>query len=204
MKDLVLLVADKNMQATLRGVLARPQAMGIKEISYDIRVHPGRDGGSRTSGASILAVEYRRFHHALLIFDLAGSGARTSDPVLLEQELNASLDVQWESRAKAIVIAPELDSWLWGADSALQEVFHWPLDESIRNWLLARGFQFDANRKPAQPKEALEALVRVHRQARSSALYEKVAGKLSLKRCHDAAFVRMRSQLREWFASAQG
>lgn len=41
MKDLVLLVADKNMQATLRGVLARPQAMGIKAITFDIRVHPG-------------------------------------------------------------------------------------------------------------------------------------------------------------------
>lgn len=200
MKDLVLLVADKNMQATLRGVLARPQAMGIKAISFDIRVHPGRDGGSRTTGASILAVERGRFDHALLIFDLVGSGARTDDPVMLEQQLDAHLGAQWADRAKAIVIAPELDAWLWGADSALREVFRWPLDQPIRQWLLERGFQFDGAGKPAQPKEALEAIVRIHRQARSSALYEKVAGKLSLKRCRDAAFVRMRTQLQRWFA----
>lgn len=203
MKDLVLLVADKNMQATLRGVLARPQAMGIRTIAFDIRVHPGRDGGSRTTGASILAVEHRRFDHALLIFDLVGSGARTDDPVTLEQMLDASLNVQWTDRAKAIVIAPELDTWIWGADSALREVLRWPLNEPIRHWLLARGFQFDAAGKPVHPKEALEAIVRVHRQARSSALYGKVAGKLSLTRCHDAAFVRMRTQLQRWFAPSR-
>ena len=200
MKDLVLLVADKNMQATLRGVLARPQAMGIRTIAFDIRVHPGRDGGSRTTGASILAVEYRRFNHALLIFDLDGSGARTDDPLMVEQALDVNLSVQWADRAKAIVIAPELDTWMWGADSALREVLRWPLNEPIRHWLLARDFQFDAAGKPARPKEALEAIVRIHRQARSSALYEKIAGRLSLTRCHDAAFVRMRTQLRCWFA----
>ena len=175
MKDLVLLVADKNMQATLRGVLARPQAMGIRSVSFEIRVHPGRDGGSRTTGGLILAVERRRFDHALLIFDLAGSGAHTDDPVALEQELDVSLNVQWAGRAKSIVIAPELDAWIWGADSALREVFRWPLDVPIRQWLRAKGFQFDLAGKPSQPKEALEAIVRVHRQARSSALYEKVA-----------------------------
>ena len=199
MKDLVLLVADKNMQATLRGILIRPEAMGIRPLSFDIRVHPGRDGGSRTNGAAVLAVERRRFDHALLIFDLAGSGAGTDDPEFLEKQLNATLAAQWEDRAKAIVIAPELDTWMWGADSTLREVFIWPLNEPIRHWLIGKGFRFDTAGKPVQPKEALEAIVRVHRQARSSALYGKIAGKLSLKRCHDAAFVRMRTQLQLWF-----
>jgi hypothetical protein len=67
--------------------------------------------------------------------------------------------------------------------------------------LLAEGFELDAAGKPARPKEAFEAMVRVHRQARSSALYEKVAAKISLKRCHDAAFVRLRTQLQRWFGS---
>jgi hypothetical protein len=201
MKDLVVLVADKNMQATLRGALARPQALEIRPISFDFRVHPGRDGGARTSGPAVLATERRRFSHALLVLDLEGSGSNTIDPVEVERELDARLGVQWEDRAKSVVIAPELDVWLWGADNALRDVFRWPLQGSIREWLLAEGFELDAAGKPARPKEAFEAMVRVHRQARSSALYEKVAAKISLKRCHDAAFVRLRTQLQRWFGS---
>lgn len=202
MKDLVVLVADKNMQAALRGVLARPEALEIRPISFDFRVHPGRDGGARTSGPSVLATEHRRFSHALLVLDLDGSGSNSVDPVELERELDAKLNVQWDASAKAVVIAPELDVWVWGADNALREVFHWPLPGSIRDWLQANGFAFDAAGKPHRPKDALEAMVRIHRQARSSALYGKVAAKISLKRCQDAAFVRLRTQLQRWFGSS--
>ncbi len=170
MKDLVVLVADKNMQATLRGALARPEALGIRPISFDFRVHPGRDGGARTSGPAVLATEHRRFSHALLVLDLEGSGSNTEDRIALERELDERLSVQWEDRAKSVVIAPELDAWMWGADNALRDVFRWPLPGTIREWLLADGFEIDAAGKPARPKEALEAIVRVHRQARSSAL----------------------------------
>ena len=201
MKDLVVLVADKNMQATLRGALARPEALEIRPISFDFRVHPGQDGGARTSGPAVLATEHRRFSHALLILDLEGSGSNTVDPVEQEHDLDARLSLQWKDRAKSVVIAPELDAWMWGSDNALRDVFRWPRNGSIRDWLLAEGFKFDAAGKPVRPKEALEAMVRVHRQARSSALYEKVAAKISLKRCKDAAFVRLRTQLQYWFGS---
>ena len=201
MKDLVVLVADKNMQATLRGALARPEALGIKSISFDFRVHPGRDGGARTSGPAVLATEHRRFSHALLVLDLEGSGSNTDDPVEQEHDLDARLSLQWKDRGKSVVIAPELDVWMWGSDNALRDVFRWPRKGSIRDWLRAEGFEFDAAGKPVRPKEALEAMVRVHLQARSSALYEKVAAKISLKRCKDAAFVRLRTQLQRWFGS---
>jgi hypothetical protein len=201
MKDLVVLVADKNIQATLRGALARPEALGIRPITFEFRAHPGRDGGARTSGPDVLATEHRRFGHALLVLDLEGSGSHTDNPVEVERDLDAKLRVQWEDCAKSVVIAPELDVWLWGSDNALREVFRWPLQGSIRDWLLADGFEFDAAGKPVRPKEALEAMVRIHRQARSSALYEKVAAKISLTRCKDAAFDRLRTQLRHWFGS---
>lgn len=75
MEDLVVLVADKNAQFALTGALSRHKALGIRAITPDFRIHPGRDGGVRTSGAEVLAGEHRRFAHALLIFDLEGSGA---------------------------------------------------------------------------------------------------------------------------------
>lgn len=199
MKDLVVLVADKNMQAMLRGALARFEALDIRPISFDFRVHPGKDGGARTSGPDVLATERRRFGHALLVLDLEGSGSKMIDPVRLENDLDARLSVQWDSRAKSVVIAPELDTWIWGGDNALREVFRWPLMGPIRDWLQAEGFEIDSAGKPIRPKEALQAMVRIHRLPRSSALYEKVATRISLKRCHDAAFVRLRAQLQCWF-----
>jgi hypothetical protein len=199
MKDLVLLVADKNMQFALKGILGRPQSIGIRSIDFEFRPHMGRDGGVRTSGPEVLALERGRFSHGLLVFDLEGSGADTENAVALEQELDATIALHWEKRGKAIVIDPEVDAWMWGADNALREVLEWPLEGAIRDWLQAKGFEFLPNDKPVRPKEALEALVPVHRQPRSSALYEQITSKISLKRCQDAAFLRLRAQLQMWF-----
>ena len=201
MKDLVILVPDKNTQFALRGALGRPDALGIRAIAHEFRPHPGRDGGARTTGVEVLARERARFSHALLVFDLEGSGAQeqltTED---LEGELDEKLRLQWGPHAKAIVIEPELDIWLWGADNALREILQWPQQAgTIRNWLQDRGFVFDGNAKPVRPKEALEAMVPIHRQPRSSALYEKITSRISLQRCADPAFLRLRATLQGWF-----
>jgi hypothetical protein len=200
MKDLVILVPDKNTQFALQGALGRPDALGIRSIDYDFRPHPGRDGGVRTTGPDVLAGERARFSHALLLFDLEGSGAEARQTAHdLERLLDARLSLQWGPRAKAIVIAPEVDVWLWGADQALGDVLRWPAGESIRNWLQGRGFAFDANGKPERPKEALEAMIPIHRQPRSSALYQKITSRISLQRCLDPAFLRLRAALQGWF-----
>ena len=62
-----------------------------------------------------------------------------------------------------------------------------------------RGFEFNIDGKPLRPKEALDAMRPVHKQARSSAMYEKVTQRISLQNCSDAAFVRLRTQLQAWF-----
>lgn len=200
MLDLVLLVADKNMQFALQGALSRPEALGIRPIAYEFRSHPGRDGGVRASGSRVLAGERNRFRHALMLLDFEGCGTQLLDPIALEQELDQQIRVTWNDEGKTIVISPEVDIWLWGSDNALREVFQWPLQEGVRDFLHAKGFAFSADGKPLRPKEALEAMVPVHRQPRSSALYEKVTNKISLQNCRDPAFLRLRDQLRIWFS----
>ena len=199
MLDLVLLVADKNMQFAVQGALSRPEAMGIRPITYEFRSHPGRDGGVRASGSKVLARERNRFRHALMLLDFEGSGSSLLDPMALEQELDQEIRAYWNGNGKTIVISPEVDVWLWGSDNALQEVFQWPLQETVRDFLRARGFEFSSDGKPVRPKEALEAMVPVHRQPRSSALYEKVTNRISLQNCRDPAFLRLHQQLRIWF-----
>jgi hypothetical protein len=117
MKDLVLLVADKNAQFALKGALGRPEALAIRSIEFEFRVHPGRDGGARRTGPEVLALERRRFKHALLVLDFEGSGTDSPNAKGLEEQLDERLKTQWKEKAKAIVIEPELDAWVWGSDN---------------------------------------------------------------------------------------
>lgn len=187
------------MHFTLKGVLDRPAAMGISGIEFDFRVHAGRDGGVRATGPETLALEQKRFKHALLVLDHEGSGHAASDAISLESELDERLRVVWGNRAKAIVIEPELEAWIWGANNVLQEVFEWPLSIPIREWLRERDFKIDDRGKPVRPKEALEEIIQIHRKPRSSALYFRIASKISLRRCEDPAFLRLTKQLKAWF-----
>lgn len=199
MRDLVLLVADKNAQFALSGALCRPEALGIRNIEFIFRVHPGRDGGARKSGPEMLNLESRRFRHAVLLFDLEGSGSELSDSLSLEQQLDSRLAATWQGRAKAVVIEPEVDIWLWGSDNAMQQVLRWTDPTPIRAWLMERGFDFTVEGKPRRPKEAFEEIVRKCRLPRSSSLYSEITGKLSLQRCTDSAYQRLSAKLREWF-----
>jgi hypothetical protein len=203
MKDLVLLVADKNMQFALKGALGRPEALNIRPIEFEFRVHPGRDGGTRDTGPEVLALEQRRFTHALLALDFEGCGTDLPNAIALEAELDKRLSSHWKEMAKSIVIEPELDVWVWGVGNSLETAIEWPPGTSVRDWLRERGFGFEANEKPIRPKEALEAALRISGLPRSSALYQTVAEKISLRRCNDGAFIRLRKQLMEWFPECE-
>jgi hypothetical protein len=202
LKDLVLLVPDKNTQFALQGALRRPKAMGIRPIEFDFRSHPGRDGGVRSTGTDLLSGEHQRFKHALMVFDRDGSGSPAGQSATdLEQELDARLNLVWGGKAKVIVIEPEVDIWLWGSENIMRDLLNWHAPEGIRPWLAARGHQFDPSGKPTHPKDAVESLVRFLNQPRSSALYEKITSRISLHRCTDASFLRVRAVLRNWFPS---
>ncbi len=49
-KDLILLVADKNMDASLKGLLSRFHALGHRQVTFDLYVHPDRDPGCLLRG----------------------------------------------------------------------------------------------------------------------------------------------------------
>ena len=203
MRDLVVLAADKSMEFALRGALPRSQALGIRPITFDFRVHAGRDGGARSSGADVLRSQRRQFDHALLILDFDGCGAKAGQSALdVEAQLDAELSLVWQDRAKAIVIDPELETWVWGSDNALQTALGWPLQQPIRVWLMEKGYTVGTNGKPDQPKTAFEALVPVHQMPRSSAIYESITSKISLATCQDPAFNRLRQTLQLWFPAS--
>jgi len=171
MKDLVLLVADKNAQFALKGALSRHKALAIRPVEYEFRVHPGRNGGARRSGPDVLQRERQRFTHALLVFDFEGSGTSLPSAAAVEAELDQRLAARWQGAAKSIVIEPEVDVWMWGSDNLVEEVIGWPAGARLRDWLTDHHFTLDADGKPDRPKEALEAALRIANTPRSSSLH---------------------------------
>ncbi len=201
MKDLALLVADKNMDYALRGILSRHESIGVQKLDYEIGQHMGRDGGVRTTGPETLSLLRDQFRDGILMLDWEGSGSDSDNALILEQELDRRLTPFWGKRAKAIVIEPELDAWVWGSDNVMQDVIGWCEDLGIRKWLANRGYEFHQNQKPVLPKEALQTLMEQLRRPRSSALYEKVTAKISLRNCNDPSFNRLKTTLQKWFSS---
>jgi hypothetical protein len=199
MKDLAVLVADKNMEYALRGILARPEALGIHRLSYETETHPGRDGGVRTSGPETLVLLKRQFHNGLLMMDWEGSGADAENSIELENELDGRLADLWGIGAKAIVIDPELDAWVWGSDNAMGEVLGWKKAQRLRARLADLGYELNENQKPLRPKDALEKVMVYLSEPRSSILYQRMTSKISLERCVDPAFNRLKSTLQAWF-----
>ena len=199
MLDLGLIVADKNMDFALRGILKRHKALGIRHpITFQTVPLPGRDGGVRTGGPEALDRLRGEVSHGIIMLDWEGSGA-DSKALDLEKELDHRLRQTWGNQAKAIVIEPELDVWIWGSSNAMNQSLNCEIPD-IRVWLTERGYEFDRNEKPVRPKEAIESLLFELKEPRSSALYQEIISRISLARCVDPAFVRLKTTLRHWFA----
>jgi hypothetical protein len=104
------------------------------------------------------------------------------------------------NRASAIAIDPELDVWIWSESPYVDEVLGWTgHDPSLRKWLFQEGWLIKGQTKPNRPKEALESALRIIRQPRSSSIYKDIAEKVSLKRCLDPSFLKLKNILTNWF-----
>ncbi len=203
--DLLVLVADKNTEVAVTGLLSRYAALGIRQVAADIRRHPQKDSGSCLGGVDFLQPFAEQYEHALLVFDHEGSSRETEEPVRIEEDLEDRLArTGWGKRASVIVLTPELESWVWSDSPHVERALGWGDSElPLREWLVGRGFLAPGTTKPGRPKEAMEAVLWEVRRPRSSAVYQALAQTVSLNRCSDRAFSKFKSSLTEWFASAR-
>ena len=138
----------------------------------------------------------------LLIFDHEGSGREQEQPEDLQESLNEDFTRSaWGDRAKAIVLSPELEVWIWSDSPHVEAVTGWKdRQPSLRHWLTDQGWLRENEVKPVRPKEAFQAALREARRPRSSSLYQQIAEEVSLRRCKDRSFLEFKDVLRSWFS----
>lgn len=204
MKDLVVLVADKNIQFTLQGLFSRNQSLGILDVSdnYDIFVHPQRDPGCYNQCVDFLRSFKGVYNYGLVVFDHEGSGQENKSREEIESELEKKLiDSGWRDRVAVIVLEPELESWIWSDSPHVERILGWEEQEStLKNWLVMQNFLEPEQIKPSRPKEALETMLRFVSKPRSSSIYEQLAKSVGFARCQDNSFLKLKSILQSWFS----
>ena len=193
-KDLVVLVADKNMASAVTGILSRPQSLRIRPVSAEIVVHPERDPGCRLKSQQMLAVFRNICAYAIVMFDKEGCGAEQASRESLETEVEARLRrAGWGDRSAVVVIDPELEAWVWSDSPHVDACLGWAgRTPDLRNSLQDMGLLGEGQMKPQSPKEAMHKALRLVRKPRSSSIYQALAERVSLERCRDASFARFR------------
>lgn len=201
--DLVVLTADKNMQFAIKGLLNRPQALGIRPISNgdNFYIHPERDPGCLHHADDFLRPFFMRIEHAIVMFDREGCGKDQRTRAELEEQVTSALSRSgWEERAAVIVIDPELENWVFSNSQELDAAMGWKgNDPPLRKWLEDQGYLVPGQIKPSRPKEAMEAALRRVRMPRSSSIYGTLAEKVSTSRCTDEAFQKLKATIKAWF-----
>lgn len=201
MRDLVILVADSNMEFAIRGLLTRHQSIGCRSIMAEIIRHPQRDPGVWRNAEYVLRVYVRDHQYAMVLLDHEGSGQEGTEPAELETRIEQRLSSNgWDRRCRAIVIAPELESWVWSTSKKVDEILGWAGDDpDLREWLRQQGYLDEHEVKPGRPKEALQAVLKTVQLPRSSSLYQHLAEQVSFRQCTDPAFNRFVETLQGWF-----
>lgn len=200
-KDLVILVADKNMEQTVRSLLGRPKSLGIRTLNFDSFVHPSRDPGCLQEAHTFLRDFSSRYDHAIVMLDRDGCGKETLPRSHIEAEVEQRLVSNgWNNRAAAIVLEPELEIWVWSDSPEVDAAVGWPVGSvRLRDALKNEGFLLEGTIKPANPKGAMEYALGKSKIPRSSSIYGQIAQRVSVRRCEDPSFIKFKATLQSWF-----
>jgi hypothetical protein len=198
MKDLVVLVADKDMEAAVKTLIEkRHESLGIRQVQADVFVHPRRDPGVFHE-AHIFPQPFRgEYRYALVMFDREGCSQENKPAQQVEQEVKQRLEQSgWQGRCEVIALEPELEAWVWSSSHHVPKVLG-----LTREQLQQILQQFPKNHfgKPQRPKEAMEECLRQAKIPRSSSIYAELAETVGLQNCVEPSFVKFRRTLQKWF-----
>ncbi len=207
MRPLLFLVADKNMEYALRGFFERDGWARVVpcepfdfDVTRDIRVAAGQgDPGLYTRADELLRPFSRKYERVAVMVDEDWDGSPGAEAI--QRRLEAHIcDAGWTlENGLALVLSPEVDIWLWSDSPHVPKAMGWSDWRQLRSALEKAGWMTPCAAKPERPKEAAEWALRQKRKPRSSALYRRIAGSVSVRRCEDAALQSLLDALQRWF-----
>jgi len=217
-RDIVFLVADKNMEEVFSAFLSRDgfhHSLGCDPFKFDAGIdvhrHPRKDPGVYNEAGAFLET-YRDSHYcAVVVLDSQWEGSPGAEKI--KAKIESELKGRWE-RYAVIVIDPELEQWIWvsrrGADNSFEVHPHvasclkYTKDKPLHQVLSDNGNWDNERAKPKRPKDAVEGILKQTRTPRSSAIYRSIVEKVSVKGCQDDAFKSLVAKLQDWFAVGGG
>lgn len=202
-KDLVILAADKDMQFTLKGLLSKPERLGIRPVACEILVHSNHDPGCLLDGHNLLRVYQGLYKHAVVMLDRDGCGKESEARANLESEVEQRLrESGWGDRCAAVVLDPELENWVWSQSPEVDRALGWTgANPDLRSALKEAGLLSENAAKPPDPKAAMKYALQKTRVNPSASIYFEIAQSVSFKRCSDPSFIKFKSVLQSWFPS---
>ena len=200
-EPLPVVVADTHMLASIGTLLQQRQRdLGIELAAFEVRRHPDSDPGCRLATVEEVRDALRDFGRLLVIFDYDGCGS-TQPPEEIEKQVEADLARNgWKGKSKAIVIVPELESWIWGRSESVARALRWGRGfPALRAWLDEEGLWSPARSKPPDPKKAAESVLGRSGKKLDARFFRDLASHADFRDCRDPAFCALRDTLREWY-----
>lgn len=209
MREIGFLVADKNMEACIRGLFSRSrwhQALGCRAFEVDcgpggdIRVAAGQhDPGLFTRADALLRPFRGKYRRMVVMIDAAWEGSPGSERI--RERMTAHLATAgWEKQdGLALVLEPEIEVWLWTRTDHTARALGWPSWAALSDAFAQTRWWPAGAPKPLRPKEATEWALTQRSTPRSSRIYEEVTRNVGVQRCSDPAFGQLRDALSAWF-----
>ncbi len=215
MRDIVFLVADGEMQATVEGFFENPAfdarlqcARFEFDTKQDLIKHPRKDPGVYQDGHNLLKSYVDTHNYAVVMVDFAfNDNLQTMDYQQFCEKIKANMRAAgWpDERFFVMAINPELEVLMWQADtSRIEPIFDYPRERegiSLREWLQQRNLWNADALKPADPKSAINIASSQGwgRKKAHTQLFKRIARDVSFKGCEDESFNGLLHQIQAWY-----
>ena len=206
-KDLIIRVADADMERFLHAILNKPKALGIRPIQFDIERNTDArgDSGMRANGVELTRMDKDDYHKEVLMWDYQGCGhEHKKSAQIVATETQDHLDrISWQDNSAVIIIEPELERWLWYCEQAIAAHLQKTVTE-LQQWSETYANQQNmslADLKESDPKGLFVYIVCTRlRRTRTPRNYEQIGKHASIKNLQTCeSFRQFIKTLQTWF-----
>jgi len=207
MRPVVFHLADKRMRTCFAAFYTRADVsrqLGCAPFAFDPEKDVFQDPGCTDPGSYWYAHEnldpYKGTHERVLVV-LDEQWEASPGAVTIAVDVRRNLEsAGWAAdRVEVVVIAPELEAWMWTGASTVNGALRCDPNLDVRAQLGRDNLWPDGNPKPPDPKWAIKAAMHYGRAKSETLAMKHICAQADVGGCLDPAFALMRDAFRRWF-----